>query len=746
MKENIAREKLMELAEDLIENEQTVSFWMQGYSMFPTLYPGDLGLVEKCDPASLKSGDIIVFRQNKQLVAHRLMRVTTASEKRFILKGDKNNYYDQPVAEQDIIGKLTGVIRKNKTWSFEGSSQRFRKLLALKVPVISSGIYSAALSVRLRNRRYHERSRELSQNVRLISEGSGRLFLVNALISVFQGLVPLATIVAIKKLIDELTKSSVHTGSSHFLLWLIITGALFLTSGILTELNGFFSEKLSQSVSRLIYKKLHTKHESLNLSGYEIPSEQDKMLRAVQEASFRPVKMLNELLGVIRSVTASVFLAGIFLTIRWYLPVILLVAVLPGIIIRIKYARLNYRLKTSQSTKEREMYYYNRVLTGFPFAKELRLFGFSGFFKKRFSNVQNDLFEEKITLRQAEMKGGIAAQVFAILLIFGSMGYISYLSMTSSITVGTVVLFFFAFQRGYSVINELFQSFARIFQDNTFLQDFTSFLQAPENNANHTDRNNFSLKKEILFENAGFRYESSKRQALKAVNLVIPAGKKVAFVGENGSGKTTAIKLLCGFYSPENGQITYDGIPTQEINQQEILKHISAVFQDFALYNLTVSENIGLGNPAVSFDKEKAREAAKKAGIHDILEKLPFGYDNLLGNQFEGGEELSIGQWQKMAIARAFYRDADLIILDEPSSALDAHSEKQIIETLKQLTEDKTAVIVSHRLTTVQWADIIYYFQEGEVLESGTHTELMERKGGYYRLFKAISSRHEIQE
>ncbi|MHB9142152.1 MAG: ATP-binding cassette domain-containing protein, partial [Paludibacter sp.] len=269
-----------------------------------------------------------------------------------------------------------------------------------------------------------------------------------------------------------------------------------------------------------------------------------------------------------------------------------------------------------------------------------------------------------------------------------------------------------------------------------------AFLNMPtKSNAQKNVQSHFSLKKEIKIENVSFRYESSKREALKSVNINIPAGKTVAFVGANGSGKTTLIKLLCGFYQPDSGKILFDGIDATQIGQTTVCENITAVFQDFALYNIFALENIGLGNIQTPIDLEKVKKAAKAAGIEEIIEHLPNGYNTLLGNLFNGGEELSIGQWQKMAIARAFYRDSPLILMDEPSSALDAASELQIINSLKKLSRNKTAVIISHRLTTVQWADLIYVFDEGEVLESGNHQELLALKGKYYSLFHTANEK-----
>ena len=589
----------------------------------------------------------------------------------------------------------------------------------------------------------------LNENLRLISKGSKKVLFQNGIISLLQGIIPFAIIVCVKELVDRLNGLNNENSQQFywFLTVLIITALLFLLSGILTELKSYYSEKLSQSVLQRVYKKLHKKHASLDLTNYENPDKQDKTHRAVQEASYRPIKMLNELLTGIKSIASALFLLGLFISIRWYLVLILVVATIPGIFIRLKFSKKFYELKDTHSRKEREMYYYNRILTGFPFAKELKLFGFFSYFKKRFNSVQENLFDEKIALRKSELQWGLFAQFFSIALIFISLAFISYLKINGLISIGTVVLFFFAFQRGYSVLNELFRSVTMLVEDNTFLKDFTDFLKLPSTSEKGTNsKKAFSLKKEISIENVSFKYETSQRYALNHINLTIPAGKTVAFVGANGSGKTTLIKLLCGFYQPENGQIKYDNIDAEALGQTQICENITAVFQDFALYNIPAIENITLGNIQIPFDTERAKNAAKQAGINDLFEKLPNGYDTMLGNLFKGGEELSIGQWQKIAIARAFYRNSTLILMDEPSSALDADSELQIIKSLKKLSQEKTAIIVSHRLSTVKWADLIYFFENGEIVESGTHTDLLALKGKYFSLFMKTNNELDMNE
>ena len=747
MKPEELNKQLLDLAESLLDDMHTLNFRMQGNSMYPTLKNGDLGLVEKCSPDELKIGDIVVFKSHDKLVAHRLIDIFNQKDERVLFaKGDKNFYKDVPFTNDALVGKIISYKRKNKTKKMDSPFMKFQKFISLHIskPVIP--VYNFILGILNLFEILGSFFKSIKHNISVVAKHSEKILIINTIISILQGIIPFVIIVCIKALIDHLTSLSALNDSQQyqFIVQLVATALVFLASAILSEVRTYFSEKLSQSITRRIYEKLHWKHASLDLSHYENPAKQDKIHRAVQEASFRPIKIINELLTGIKSIAATLFLVGLFVAIKWYLVVLLVIAIIPGVYFRLKFSRKLYKLKESQSTKEREMYYFNRILTGFPFAKEMKLFGFFDFFKHRFNNVQENLFEQKITLRKSELWLNISAQIFSILLIFISLGFVSFLKIKGEISIGTVVLFFFAFQRGYSVLNELFRSITQILEDNTFLNDFIDFLNMPtKSNDPENNQAQFSLQKEIQIENASFRYESSRRDALKSVNLTIPAGKTVAFVGANGSGKTTLIKLLCGFYQPVSGKILFDGVDSALIGQNAVCKNITAVFQDFALYNIPAIENLGLGDIHSPIDIEKAKKAAQAAGINDVLERLPDGYNTLLGNLFKGGEELSIGQWQKMAIARAFYRDSPLILMDEPSSALDAEAELQIIDSLQKLSHKKTAVIISHRLTTVQWADLIYLFHEGEVVESGNHKELMALKGKYFMLFQTANNRQE---
>lgn len=748
MKKDKQNSKLRDVIGVLLEDDKQLEFHMKGYSMFPLLLPGDKGIVRKCTLDDLEPGDIAVFYQQNKLVAHRYIRRVNDQ---LICKGDKNLYTDSPVMSEEIVGKLIQFKRGNRV--YKTGTKLTATWLALQFPRIFSTVNSFlaqfhSLGLKLLN--YFD---DFWANFQLASETSGRLFNLNAIISIIQGLLPFAIIVLIKRLVDLINSlPGKDSLPAQFLVLLVFTGVAFLLSSVLNELKSLFGEKLTQQVTRSIYAQMHRKHITLELSHYENPAELDKMHRAVQEASFRPVKLVNDVQHLLKSIAASLFLIGIFFSINWILVLILLLAIVPGIILKIRIARLYHQLKEKLSPLERKMYYFNRVLTGFPFAKEMQLFGFSDYFLKRFRGLQDNIFHDKLKLRNNETIQNMLAQIFAVIVIISTFTYVSLQAVSGNFSIGTVVLFFFAFQRGYSVLNDLFRSLANLLEDSIYMNDIRSFLnedkilsntsdsfKATQNSeplADFTNKPVFSLNHSIRLENVSFRYVASKRDALQSINLTIRRGETVALVGANGSGKTTLIKLLCGFYMPDTGKIHYDSSTTEELGRELICQNLSAVFQDFALYNVTANENIALGAIGHPSSEQKVKDAATMAGIAEVVEQLPNGYHTLLGNQFLEGEELSIGQWQKLAIARAFYRNSELLLMDEPSSALDSVSEQQIIETLQKLAHQKTAVIISHRLSTVRWADRIVVLDQGRVVEEGSHDYLMQQNGTYAHLYR----------
>ena len=734
--------ELYDFTGELLKTGQPVRVRVVGYSMFPILKDRDKVTVMRVQISELNSGDIVVCNPGSRWVAHRLLKIWTRDGKTtLVTKGDTCRFKDPESVDSQYVARVVSFSRRSEEKSLDSNFYKTTGILIARFSVILTPIFMLYLLLAVSFGKIIRRVRSVMKSLNFSGHGSGNLVLVNGMISIFQGMMPFVVIFLIKTLIDRLSGiqlSSCHAEDRRMLLGLVTaTGLAFLASSVLTITGGLFRERLAQSVTRYIYSMLHRKHSSLELAYLEDAGQQDKIHRACSEAAFRPLKMVNEGLTLLQSSVSFLFMAGLMISVHWLVFLLLIFALLPGFVVRMRFSATLYRFTKESSRKEREGNYYNRILTGLAFAKELRLFGLADYFTRRFIQIQSDLHSRKNTLATHHAFAEIGAQFFAVGVIFFSFGYITLLAVDGRLSVGTVVLFFLVFQRGFSVLKDLFQSVAGLSEDSIFLNDFFDFMNLKELYPVPDPRNTLKpLQQGIRVEQVSFQYPSSQRYALNSVTLTIPAGKTVALVGANGSGKTTLVKLLCGFYLPDSGKILFDGADISLFNPEGVRRQVTAVFQDFALYNISAAENIGLGDVTVPVNLQKVKQAAQNAGIANVLEQLPLGYQNSLGNLFEKGEELSIGQWQKISLARAFYRDSPILFLDEPSSALDAETESALLQHLKLLASEKTVLIISHRFTTIRWADIIYVMEEGRLVESGNHDQLMKMGGRYFSMFE----------
>jgi len=740
IKDNLKSE-IYNLTNELIETEQAVRIKVQGVSMFPFLHTGDIVTLKKIDIKYLKKGDIIGFKHNEKWVVHRLIRKKNINGKEYIItKGDTCKSYDPEITENNYLGKIISFTRAGKNHNIVSLYYNMLNYIIASNTKLFSFIFIMLLNVIDKIRSFKNYSKEISKKIGFICKSSKKLAAINIIISVLQGVFPYIIIYLIKLTVDRITYINTISDKTmafkSILLLICVTGSFFLISSVINLISGFYRERFSHYVSMYIYNLLHNKYCSLDMAYLESSDNLDKIHRAINESTYRPFKLITEGFTIVQSLIAMVVIVFMLLHIHWIVFILIIIAVFPEFLIRIKYATILYKFNKENSTKEREAFYYSRILTGIPFAKEIRLFGFKSFFQNRFNAIKENIFNNKDKILKHHLKYEIISQIFAITLIFGSFAFVTYQSIQGKLSVGTVVLFFLIFQRGFALFKDLFQNVAGLYEDNIYLNDFFDFLNFPSlKNIDTSTNRKVSLNKGIFVDNITFRYPASSRYALKNVSLTIPKGKVAALVGVNGSGKTTLVKLLCKFYNPDNGHIFFDDIDISETDENEVRKLITVVFQDFALYNISASDNIALGDISKRKDYELIKIAAKNSGISDVLENLPFSYDNILGNLFEKGEELSIGQWQKIAIARAFYRNSPILLMDEPSSALDAETELSILANLKNLAQDKTVLIISHRLSAIKWADIIYVIDDGQIIESGTHDELMQKKGKYYNLF-----------
>jgi ATP-binding cassette, subfamily B, bacterial len=731
------------LTDDILNSSQDVMLKVGGYSMFPCLKPGDIITIRRVNGEELMVGDIIVFETEKKWIAHRIMKIISQEDKRiFITKGDSCKTQDIPITEINIMGKVIFYTRNGEMKTINKPGVTFRnRLIIPNSPVLIICIRFWLWAVFLIKEIINQLM-GIYKNMLFLTQSSKKIFRINIILSLFFGLLPLIVIYLVKWLIDELSRAKGLNDNAQFYFTVFIIGCIalaFFIQSILSIYSGITREKLSQSVSIHIYNLLYEKYASLELEYLEDATQQDKIHRAIQEAGFRPNKMINQYLSIVQSIVSWLFIAVLLFTIHWSVFFIILLAVFPGFWLRIQFTIDFYRFNKSNSKKEREAYYYNRILTGLPFAKELRLFGLKDFFISRFENIQRDLHCKKNKLIFKHVFPEILSQIFAVILMSFSFVFVTYLTINGVISLGTVILFFLLFQRGYAVMKDLLQSIAGLMEDNVFFEEFQHFLKIPTLQKNHDIHlKEKEIKKGIFLENVSFKYPSSKRNALHSVSIDIPLGKTIALVGANGSGKTTLIKLLCGFFRPQQGTIRFDDTNISLLSPEILRKQITAVFQDFALYNLTAKENIILGDITKLQPEDEIKNAARNADIADDIEQLPLSYQTMLGNLFEKGEELSIGQWQKMALAKAFFRNTPILLMDEPSSALDAETERTLLQNLRSLAQNKTVVIVSHRFSTIKWADIIYVLEKGTVVEYGNHEDLIACKGRYFDMYSAV--------
>ncbi len=582
----------------------------------------------------------------------------------------------------------------------------------------------------------------LQRAIRLVWQSAPVWTVANLILLVVQGILPLLSLYLMKLLVDTVTvgiASSNHTAHfSQVLLLVSLAGIIALLSDMCRSLAGFVSEAQSQVVTDYVHSRLHTKSIEVDLEYYENAQYYNVLHRAQQEASFRPSRILTSLVQVGQNGISLVAVAGLLFSLHWVVAVVLFAAAIPGLWVRLKYTGKFYYKYRGWTAIERTAYYFNWMLTHDSYAKEIRLFNLGELFRLRFQNLRFSIRKEKLTLATQKAIVELITQASATIAVFGACGFIAYQTVQGAITVGGLVMYYQAFQRGQGFLREMLSSLASLYENSLFLSNLYEFLDLKRTVAEPELPQAIPkpLKIGIEFENVGFHYPNSTRSLLEDINLKINAGETIALVGENGAGKTTLIKLLCRLYDPSKGRITLDGIDLRQFNTTELRREISVVFQDYVRYNVTARENIWFGDINLIPEQEEIIQAAHNSGVESAIDRLAQGYDTILGTQFEQGEELSIGEWQKLALARAFLRQAQVIIMDEPTSALDAKAEHEVLGRFRQLTQGRTAILISHRLSTVKLADRIFVLNNGRIIESGSHEQLLRQGGTYAHLFK----------
>ena len=580
-----------------------------------------------------------------------------------------------------------------------------------------------------------------SKALRYVFDSSGWLTVINFVLTFIQSIFPLLLIYLIKELIDSVgiaVNSPDKDLAFMKVKWVVlITGIVFLINALSNTVSQYVREYQAQVFSDYMYGILHKKAVSLDLGFFENSTYHDIFFRALQDSPQRPLKIVSNLFYIIQYLLAVIILSVLLISLHWSIAIALIVATVPGGLLRLYYAEKQYRWQKENTQNERKAYYFSRILTGEVFAKELRLFGLQEYFTSHFTQLRNALRNGKIGILRPKTFYESLSQILAAIAIFTTYGIIAYKSVYGTLGIGALVMYFMAIQRGTAYFKELLNSFTSMYEDSLYITNLNAFLNLENKREVPAADLSFPVpvSKGIELKNVSFSYPGSQREALRNINMFIKPGSAIALVGDNGAGKTTLVKLLCHLYEADSGEILIDGININSINDTEIKSNISVLFQDYVLYHLTVKENIAFGNINNIDQQERLKQAAEKAGISELIATLKNQYDTILGKLFDGSEELSIGEWQKLAMARAFFKDAPVIILDEPTSALDPKAEFEVFKQFKEITKGKTTVLVSHRFSTVKLADYIYVMEKETIIEQGTHESLMQLNGKYAGMF-----------
>jgi len=591
--------------------------------------------------------------------------------------------------------------------------------------------------------KWRERLQALRNNspllFRMVWESAPGVVVGSLSARVIASLTPLAMLAVTGTIIEGIHAYTSHQKAlPHYFWWLVAAEfVLAALSTVLVRVLDFFDAVLADKFTRHISTRIVEHAAKLDLTSYEDPVFHDKMERARVQGTDRLIMIQTAGRFFQQGITAASLAASIFLFSPWLL-LALIACVVPAFLGETHFAFMGYSLNFQQTTARRQMEYLRFLGGSRENAKELKLFGLAPFVINRYTELSEQLHRQNLGLEKKKLFFGALLTMLGTVGYYGTYAFVIYRTVAGALTLGMMTVLVGAIAGASTNIQSFFSSFSIIADQALFMGDLLEFFSVQPKifskpNALPAPR---PIRQGFEFKNVSFHYPGNPRLVLNNVSFKLEPSARIALVGENGQGKTTIVKLLTRLYDPTAGQILLDGVDLRDYDLDDLRKEIGVIFQDFTRYEMTASENIAVGQIEERNNQFRIRSAANKSLAEKAIRKLPKGYDQTLGSRFEGAVDLSGGEWQKMALARAYLRDAQVLILDEPTAALDARSEHEVFERFAELTKGKMSLLISHRFSTVRMADRILVLEGGRIAEQGKHDDLVRVSGRYAQMFE----------